>query len=89
MNCCENVIVTLRFAPGGRCLDMELPAFLPVGELCGRLRESLAEMDPRTFGGAAGLRLSRDGSPLAADRTLAQAGVWDGGLLDAAIEGEV
>lgn len=29
MKCCEEVMVTLRFALQGRCLDMELPLFCP------------------------------------------------------------
>lgn len=88
MKCCENVLVTLNF-PHGHCLDMELPAFLPVEKLERRLLETLGEMDPSHFGGAGGLSLQKQGQPLDGRTTLAQAGVWDGSILDAVLHQEV
>ena len=86
MKCCESVVVTLRFAQEGRSLDMELPAFLPLEELERRLLETLGEMDPVRFGGAQGVALKQEGRPLDGAVTLAQAGVWDGAVLDAALD---
>lgn len=86
MKCCDSVLVTLRFEAQGRSLDMELPAFLPLEELERRLLETLGEMDPVRFGGAQGIALKQEDRPLDGAVTLAQAGVWNGGVLDAALE---
>ena len=86
MKCCDSVLVTLRFEAQGRSLDMELPAFLPLEELERRLLETLGEMDPARFGGAQGVALKREGRALDGAVTLAQAGVWDGSVLDAVLE---
>lgn len=86
MKCCDNVLVTLRFEAQGRSLDMELPAFLPLTELERRLLETLGEMDPVRFGSAQGVALKQEGRVLDGAVTLAQAGVWDGSVLDAVLE---
>lgn len=86
MKCCDSVLVTLRFEAQGRSLDMELPAFLPLTELERRLLEALGEMDPVRFGSAQGVALKQEGRVLDGAVTLAQAGVWDGSVLDAVLE---
>ena len=86
MKCCDSVLVTLRFEAQGRSLDMELPAFLPLTELKRRLLETLGEMDPVRFGSAQGVALKQEGRVLDGAVTLAQAGVWDGSVLDAVLE---
>lgn len=86
MKCCDSVLVTLRFEAQGRSLDMELPAFLPLTELERRLLETLSEMDPVRFGSAQGVALKQEGRVLDGAVTLAQAGVWDGSVLDAVLE---
>ena len=86
MKCCDSVLVTLRFEAQGRSLDMELPAFLPLTELERRLLETLGEMDPVRFGSAPGVALKQEGRVLDGAVTLAQAGVWDGSVLDAVLE---
>ena len=86
MKCCDSVLVTLRFEAQGRSLDMELPAFLPLTELEQRLLETLGEMDPVRFGSALGVALKQEGRVLDGAVTLAQAGVWDGSVLDAVLE---
>lgn len=86
MECCDSVLVTLRFEAQGRSLDMELPAFLPLTELERRLLETLGEMDPVRFGSAQGVALKQEGRVLDGAVTLAQAGVWDGSVLDAVLE---
>ena len=65
---------------------MELPAFLPLTELERRLLETLGEMDPVRFGSAQGVALKQEGRVLDGAVTLAQAGVWDGSVLDAVLE---
>lgn len=86
MKCCDSVLVTLRFEAQGRSLDMELPAFLALTELKRRLLETLGEMDPVRFGSAQGVALKQEGRVLDGAVTLAQAGVWDGSVLDAVLE---
>lgn len=86
MKCCDSVLVTLRFEAQGRSLDMELPAFLSLTELERRLLETLGEMDPVRFGSAQGVALKQEGRVLDGAVTLAQAGVWDGSVLDAVLE---
>lgn len=87
MKCFEDVIVTLRFLPEGRCIDMELPAFLPVEALTRRLMETLREMDPLRFGTVSAISLSKKEEKLCGECTLAQAGVWDGTVLDVTVCG--
>ena len=87
MNCCEDVLVTLRFSPQSNSLDLALPAFLCIKELVPRLLETLSEMDPLHFGALLGMQLYKNGHRLEDDTTLAEAGVWDGSVLDAVCAG--
>ena len=89
MKCNEDVLVTLRIMPGGKELDMELPAFLPAKELEQRLLEVLSEMDPLHWGGASAVGICKGQRRLEGDMTLAEAGVWDGSILEANLCGEV
>ena len=88
MKCCEQVIVTVRLRPSGRELDMELPAFMPVRELEDRLLETLREMDPLHYGRMARVSFRWNDRALEPESTLAQAGIWDGSVLDAAMREE-
>lgn len=83
MKCSENVIVTVRLQPGGRTLDMELPAFLPVAELGARFLETMREMDPLHCSAVTSVAFQCDGRELTEEMTLAKAGIWDGAILDA------
>jgi len=87
MKCCENVILTLRFRPGSKALDMELPSFMPMHALCDKIAESLRAMNPMAFGQMTGIRAEHNGRPLASSMTLAALGLWDGSILDIVIEG--
>lgn len=86
MKCCENVILTLRLAPSGKELDMELPAFLPVENLCDRLLETLRVLSPAGFECAA-LSLQHNGRTLEGAATLASAGLWDGSMVEIIAKG--
>lgn len=89
MKACETVIVTIRLKPGEQGLDMELPAFLPIQELCAKLLESFRSMNPTGFSGVAGLRLKHGTQVLENEDTLASRGLWDGSILEALFSGEV
>lgn len=82
MKCMENVIVTLRIQPANRQLDVELPAFAPVGQLRQQLLDVLSQADPVGFARVSYIRLQKDGAELEEDRSLAQYGIWDGSILD-------
>lgn len=81
MKACETVIVTLLI--GRDELDLELPAFLPVGELSEKIRETLRSLDPNRYGRLGPLTLVSGGSVLPADSTLAGCGIWDGSTITA------
>lgn len=83
MNCCEDVIVTVRLHPGGRNLDMELPAFLPMEQMGQRFLEVMREMDPLHYGRMSAVSFRKGDRVLAGDATLAASGIWDGSFLDA------
>lgn len=83
MKCVENVIVTLCLQPSGRMLDMELPAFMPIGQLKEQLLDVLAQADPGRFGRVSRIRLQAGGRDLEESMTLAGYGIWDGGFLQA------
>lgn len=83
MKCCENVIVTVRLHPGDRSLDMELPSFLPVSQLGEKFLETVQEMDPLHYGTVSTVIFRRNSHELDGEMTLAQAGIWDGAVLDA------
>lgn len=88
MKCCEDVILTVRLHPGGRSLDMELPAFLPVEKLEQRFLEVMREMDPMHYGAMSAVSFRKNDRALEGDATLAKAGLWDGGFLDAYLSEE-
>ena len=81
MKPCENVIVTLTGGTGGPEYDLELPAFLDICQLRGKLAETLRAMDPRLLPPGQELQLQYGGRTLADDSCLAGAGVWDGSRL--------
>ncbi len=79
----ESVLVTVMLADTGEELDMELPAFLPAGELSRRLLETLRGYRPGRYEGAEGLSLVWRGRRLGEDDSLASVGIWDGSRIKA------
>ena len=79
----DSVILTVRDDKGRVEHDMELPADVPVGELCGRLLAALKNMDYEAFGSRNEimLRVHPGGRTLGAEETLETAEVWDGSEL--------
>lgn len=82
MKCLENVIVTVCLHPGTHTLDMELPAFLPANELEKHFLDTVREMNPLHYGTMTSVSFQCCGRQITGDMTLAQAGVWDGAILD-------
>ena len=64
-----------------RSLDMELPVFLPVGELADKILDALQNLIPAEFEAVSEIGLSSGGQELASDSTLASVGLWDGSVL--------
>lgn len=83
MKCCETAIVTIRLRPGERMLDMEIPTFLPLGQLEERFLETIREMDPLHYSMVSAVEFCKGEQKVIRGNTLAEAGIWDGGLLDA------
>lgn len=83
MKSLENVIVTLRLHPREVSLDMELPAFLPMEELTGKVLETLWNTNIMRYDDGDTLQISADGRKLGNADTLASQGIWDGSVLDA------
>ena len=86
MRACENVIVTVRVR--SKPLDMELPAFLSIRELVGKIDETLHSMPGRVLSDEHSVGLSFQGMILAKDQTLGTYGVWDGSIIECALEKE-
>lgn len=83
MKVCQNVIVTLIV--GSKRLDMEMPTFLPIGEVNARILETLRTLYPQVYGDCTAIRLCDRGTPLADIRTLASYGIWDGAVLQGSV----
>lgn len=81
MKCCEEVIVTLRLPWLEQELDMELPSFMPMKELTGKLLETFRLMMPDGFVGVRNIGLIHERRQLENEETLGRAGVWDGSVL--------
>ncbi len=63
-------------------MDMELPAFLPIGELSNKILETTKVVYPDQWNDVFEISLKFMGQTLAADATLAGSGVWDGAYLE-------
>jgi len=81
MKSCENMIVSIQI--GRELIDMELPAFMPVGELSRKVAQTLNYMDPVKYAGLNALALYLDETRLPEQKTLAGCGIWDGRILRA------
>lgn len=81
MKCCEEVIVTLKMPWLGQELDMELPCFMPMKELTGKLLETLRLMMPDTFMGVKSIGLTSTKGLLKEEESLGTAGLWDGSVI--------
>lgn len=86
MRACENVIVTVRVK--AKPLDMELPAFLSIRELSRKIDETLHSMPGRVLSDEHCVGLSFQGMILDKDQTLGNYGVWDGSIIECALEKE-
>jgi len=76
----DNMIVTLVIRQDE--VDMELPSFLPIGELAEKIAETLENMDSDRFYGLGKITLRFQGVALNREKTLASCGVWDGSILE-------
>lgn len=80
----DSVLVTVVLQEEGKELDMELPAFMPVRRLRGKLLEALRVLFPEYYQAVAEVTVSWKGRILSEEETLASAGIWDGSRLTAA-----
>ncbi len=62
-------------------IDMELPAFIPIGELSVKILETISVLYPDKWNNSDEIKLRFMGQPLRNDTTLASNGVWDGAYL--------
>ena len=81
MRCSEEVIVTLRFPWIEQDIDMELPSFMEMKELTGKLLETLRLMMPETFVKVKSISLKGRAGILQENETLAGMGLWDGSVI--------
>lgn len=86
MRSCENVIVSVQFQ--NKNYDMELPAFLSIRELTGKIEETLRVMYSGTLPEMGKYTLSCDGHNLDDNSTLASCGIWDGSTIICYVRGE-
>lgn len=82
MKPCENVIVTVLLGKEG--IDMELPSFLQINELKGKICETLASYRPGAQLRPQETALFFDDVELTDDACLASCGVWDGSIIQCA-----
>jgi len=68
---------------------MELPAFLPMTELLGKVDETIRIMNPELLVGTYIDSFMFNGKPINQDSSLASTGVWDGCTLDCQMRKEV
>ena len=80
MRACENVIVTVRVR--SKPLDMELPAFLSIRELVGKIDETLHSMPGRILSDEHCVGLTFQGMLLDKNQTLGSYGIWDGSVVE-------
>ena len=83
MKPCNNVIVTVKFMENE--IDMELPAFLSLGEICRKLEETFSVMFPERAGTFEIEALVSNGKRLPNNKNLASAGIWDGSILNCSL----
>ncbi len=74
----QNVIVTAVLFDSREELDLELPAFLAVGELKRRITQLLRYYRPERYGGLEEISIRWGTRTLGDQETLAAAGIWDG-----------
>ncbi len=82
----ERAIVTLRFPFHEEEMDIEMPVFLPVEEICEKVLELLICQQPHRYGGIADVDLFWNGKKLDKQTNLAEHGIWDGSILDIALK---
>ena len=77
----KDVVVTVRYK--GFAQDMELPVRLGIGQLCGKILETLKQVDNHTFCSFERILLLHDGFCLADEAaTLEDYGIQTGYFLD-------
>ena len=77
----DRIIATVAL-PNQRPVDMELPAFMPIGELSEKILETLSVLYPNLWSNTNKIRLRFFGQSLGEDTTLAENGIWDGAILE-------
>lgn len=77
----ETAIITLRTPDGLFEQDMELPTNLTVGDLTGKLLETLRLLDWQRFGCITDPDLVWNGQVLDRRKTLDALGIWDGEII--------
>ena len=77
----NRVIVTVREPIRQTELDLEMPAFVPIGRLCGELLEALHTLRPQQWLSVSAIELLDGERVLADGETLASLGLWDGSIL--------
>ena len=78
----ERVIVTALLPSHGKKIDLELPAFLPMSELCPKLLETLKGAAPQECIGMHEIEIWWNGRKMEEADTLAAQGAWDGSILE-------
>lgn len=77
----DYVMITLRTEKGDFEADFELPAKMPLKRFSALILQSLLNTSPQQFGGWTNICLSHLGKPLNAEKSLADACIWDGQIL--------
>ena len=77
----NRVIVTVREPIRQTELDLEMPAFVPIGRLRGELLEALHTLRPQQWLSVSAIELLDGERVLADGETLASLGLWDGRIL--------
>jgi uncharacterized ubiquitin-like protein YukD len=79
----NSVILTVRTGIPRHEYDMEFPANIPGGQLCGELLAALRSIENEKYRASERIRLriERTGEMLGGDQTLEDAEVWDGGIV--------
>lgn len=77
----NRVIVTVRDPIRQTELDLEMPAFVPIGRLRGELLETLHTLRPQQWLSVSAIELLDGDRVLADSETLSSLGLWDGSIL--------
>lgn len=76
MRPCETIIATIEV--NGNTFDMELPAFMPISELKGKVVDTLRVLVPLQTGSLEKMHWEYKGRDISEEQCLAACGIWDG-----------